>query len=103
MKAAAVAASGSLPMMTAAFLLQAPSYGLHASAIVPYIDEHISHEDSAKAQSLAFSMTTFASVLAGIISGRLLDITSVTITLWIAAAVCLAGTVTAIAGLDKKI
>ena len=100
-KAAAVAAASSLTLLGAAMLLQAPSFALYTPAIVPYTEKTVRHEDSAKAQSLAFSMTTLGSVLAGTISGTLLDHTSVTVTLWIAAAVCLAGTVTAIMGLEK--
>ncbi len=101
-KAAAIALAGSIPMLFAAFLLQAPSYGLYTAAIVPYIEKTISHEDSAKAQSLAFTMTTFASVLSGTVGGRLYDTMSVTSTLWIAAAVCAVGAIISISGIQNS-
>lgn len=98
-KAVAIAAAPGMLLMTGAFVLQAPSFALYTAAIVPYVEKTIPHEDSAKAQSLAFTMTTFSSVLSGTVSGRLYDNTSVTMTLWIAAAVCLAGTIVSIAGI----
>lgn len=97
-KAAAIAAAPNIPLLTASFLLQAPSYGIYTAAIVPYVEKMIRHEDSAKAQSLAFSMTTMGAVLAGLISGALFDHMSVTSTLWISAAACAAGSVIAILG-----
>lgn len=101
-KAAAIALAGSIPMLMAAFVLQAPSYGLYTAAIVPYIEKTIAHEDSAKAQSLAFTMTTFSSVLAGTVGGMLYDNVSVTSTLWIAAAVCAVGTVISVLGVQSN-
>ncbi|MBQ6315851.1 MAG: MFS transporter [Mogibacterium sp.] len=101
LKAAAIAAAGSMPAMAAAFVLQAPSFAIYTAAIVPYIENTIPHEDSAKAQSLAFTMTTFSSVLAGTVSGMLYDNISVTATLWIAAIVCAAGTIISISGTER--
>lgn len=100
-KAAAIAAAPDMLMMTGAFLLQAPSFALYTAAIVPYIEKTIPHRDSAKAQSLAFSMTTFSSVLSGTVSGMLYDNTSVTTTLWIAVMVCAAGTVASVLGVEN--
>ena len=82
-------------------MLQAPSFALYTAAIVPYIDKTIPHKDSAKAHSLAFSMTTFSSVLCGTLSGMLYDNASVSVTLWIAAGICFAGSILAVAGVKK--
>ncbi|MBQ9648400.1 MAG: hypothetical protein IJV43_08585, partial [Oscillospiraceae bacterium] len=66
--------------------------------IVPYVAASVAREDSAKAQSLAFTMTTVGSVLASVLGGRLFDTGSVTATLWIACAVCAAGSAIALLG-----
>ena len=97
-KAAAVALAGSVAGIAGALLLQAPSFGLYTGAIVPYVDEVISHEDSAKAQSLAFSVTMLGSVFASTISGHLFDVMPVTSVMWISAAVCAVGSVLAVLG-----
>ncbi len=100
-KAAAVAAAGSVAGIAAALLLQAPSFGLYTGAIVLYVDMMIAHEDSAKAQSLAFSVTMLGSVLASTISGRLFDMIPVSSVMWIACAVSAAGSLLAYAGVQK--
>ena len=102
LKAAAIAAAPSVPLLGAAFLLQAPSFALYAAAIVPYVGGVVSFEDSAKAQSLAFTMTTLGSVLANILGGRLFDCVSVSATLWTACGVCAVGTLISLLGLEKK-
>ena len=79
--------------LTAAFILQAPSYALYMAAIVPFVKETIDFQDSAKAQSLAFTTTTLGGMLASLIGGQLYDCLSVTLTLWIAFAVGAAGAV----------
>ena len=79
--------------LTAAFILQAPSYALFMAAIVAYVKETIDYQDSAKAQSLAFTTTTFGGMLASLVGGQLYDCLSVTATLWIAFAAGVAGTV----------
>ena len=84
--------AGSVWQLTAAFILQAPSYALYMAAVVAYVKENIGYEDSAKAQSLAFTTTTFGGMLASLIGGRLYDSLSVTSTLWIAFAAGAAGT-----------
>ena len=101
-KAVAFALVGSVPLLFAVMLLQAPSFALYTAAIVYYVNEELPHADSAKAQSLAFSMTMVGSVLASVISGRNYDLLGVRGTLLIAAAVSLFGSLTAIAGLKKK-
>ena len=102
LKAVAIALAPSVPLLGAAFLLQAPSFALYASAIVPYVGRAVSYEDSAKAQSLAFTMTTLGGVLANIVGGRLLDSVSVNATLWISCGICVVGTVIALCGVDNK-
>ena len=97
-KAAAVALAGSVAGIAGALLLQAPSFGLYTGAIVPYVDEVISHEDSAKAQSLAFSVTMLGSVFASTISGHLFDVMPVTSVMWISCAACAVGSVLAVLG-----
>ena len=102
MKAAAVAAAHTVPLLLVSAILQAPSFALYTSAIVPYVAEEIAYEDSAKAQSLAYTMTTCGAVLASLISGKLYDIWPVTPVLWFGCGVSIAGAAIAIAGLKKK-
>ena len=100
-KIVAVTLAPNVPARFAALLFQAPSFALYAAAIVDYVDEVVPFEDSAKAQSLAYSMTTLGTVLSSLICGRLLDVTTVTRTMLVACAVCGAGTLVAWAGLEK--
>ena len=60
-----------IPLFFAARVLQAPSYALYTVLIVGYADHMVARKDSAKAQSLAFSMTTIGSVLASLIGGSM--------------------------------
>ena len=87
--------------LTAAFILQAPSYALYMSAVVAYVKENIRFQDSAKAQSLAFTTTTLGGMLASLIGGQLYDSLSVTATLWIAFAVGVVGAVVLFLGTRK--
>ena len=91
LKALAFAAAPGIPTLFAANLLQAPSFALYTSAIVPYVSAVIDRENAAKAQSLAFSMTTLGAVGASLFGGWLYDHCSVPLTLLIGAAVCAAG------------
>ena len=100
-KAAAIAAASTIPQVTAALFFQAPSFAVYSSAIVDYADKMIPHKDSAKAQSLAFTMTIIGSILSSVIGGWLYDSLTVTQTLWIGCAVGAAGTVIATAGLQS--
>ena len=100
-KAAAVAAAGSVAGLAGALLFQAPSFGLYTGAIVPYVDKMIAHEDSAKAQSLAFSVTMLGSVLASTISGHMFDVMPVGRVMWISCAACAAGSVIAVLGVKN--
>ena len=102
LKMLAVTLAPSVPLLGAAFLLQAPSFALYAAAIVPYVARTIPYEDSAKAQSLAFTMTTLGAVLANAISGRLFDCLTVRATLWITCGVCALGTLIALLGVEER-
>lgn len=102
LKGIAIAASFNILTLFAAVLLQAPSFALYSAVIVPYVSKTISYENSAKAQSLAFSMTQIGSVLASLLGGILYDNTTVTATLWISCAVCALGTVVSIFGVTPK-
>lgn len=90
-RAAAIALAGSVLQLGLSLILQAPSFALYTAAIVPYVDQVIPREDSAKAQSLTFSMPMLGAVLAGMISGRLYDALTVSFTLWIACGICVLG------------
>ncbi len=71
LKTLAYALAPNIPLLFASRLLQAPSYALYTVLIVGYADEVVARKDSAKAQSLAFSMTTIGSVLASLIGGSM--------------------------------
>lgn len=101
LKAAGVAAASTIPQLTAVILLQIPSFALYTAAIVPYVTQTVPYEDSAKAQSLAYTMTLVGSVLASLLAGPMYDVLSVTATLWIACGVCVAGTVIALFGTER--
>ena len=102
-KILAYALAPSIPLFFAARVLQAPSYALYTVLIVGYADRQVARKDSAKAQSLAFSMTTIGSVLASLIGGPMFDSVGVRPTMLTAAAIAAVGAVIAIAGtFDKK-
>lgn len=102
LKILAYALAPTIPLFFAARLLQAPSYALYTVLVVSYTDTVVDRKDSAKAQSLVYSMTTIGSVLASLLGGRLFDILDVRKTMLIAAAICAAGTVIAIAGTRER-
>ena len=102
LKILAYAAAPSIPLFFAARILQAPSYALYTVLIVSYAEERVPAKDSAKAQSLAYSMTTVGSVLASLLGGRLFDLHGVHTTMWAAVAVAAAGTAVAIAGVRSR-
>ena len=103
LKALAYALAPSIPLFFASRILQAPSYALYTVLIVGYADRQVARKDSAKAQSLAFSMTTIGSVLASLIGGRMFDTVGVQSTMLTAAAIAAVGAVIAISGtFDKK-
>ena len=98
LKILAYALVPSIPLFFASRLLQAPSYALYTVLIVRYADSVVDRKDSAKAQSLAFSMTTIGSVLASLIGGAMFDTVGVRPTMLTAVAVSAVGTVVALAG-----
>ena len=102
LKGAALPLASSAPAIFAVFLLQAPSFALYTAVIVDFVAETVPFEDSAKAQSLAYSMTTVGAVLASLIAGRLYDTLTVPQTLWIACAVTAAGVALALLGAKES-
>ena len=98
LKILAYALAPSIPLFFAARVLQAPSYALYTVLIVSYADHQVARKDSAKAQSLAFSMTTIGSVLASLIGGRMFDTVGVKTTMLTAVAICAVGAVISLAG-----
>ncbi|MBP3539781.1 MAG: MFS transporter, partial [Oscillospiraceae bacterium] len=66
-KAVIICISQSIPMLYLAFTTQIFSTGLYAPVIVDYINENISYEDSAKAQSLAMVTATIGTIIASTI------------------------------------
>ncbi|MBR2661963.1 MAG: MFS transporter [Clostridia bacterium] len=101
-KILAYALAPTISLFFAARVLQAPSYALYTVLIVGYADRQVARKDSAKAQSLAFSMTTIGSVLASLIGGRMFDTVGVRPTMLAAAAIAAVGAVIALAGTMKK-
>lgn len=101
-KALAYALAPSIPLFFAARVLQAPSYALYTVLIVGYADRIVARKDSAKAQSLAFSMTTIGSVLASLIGGPMFDSVGVRGTMLTAVAIAAAGAAIALAGTIRK-
>ena len=102
LKAALLPLASSVAGIFGVFLLQAPSFALYTAVIVDYVAETVPFEDSAKAQSLAYSMTTVGAVLASLIAGRLYDLLTVPQTLTVAAAVTAAGVLLALLGTRER-
>ena len=96
LKTLAYALAPNIPLLFASRILQAPSYALYTVLIVGYADETVARKDSAKAQSLAFSMTTVGSVLASLIGGSMFKTAGVRPTMLTATAFALAGAVIAL-------
>ena len=101
-KSLAYALAPTIPLFFAARVFQAPSYALYTVLIVGYADSQVARKDSAKAQSLAFSMTTIGSVLASLIGGRMFDTVGVKPTMLTAVAIAAVGAVIALAGTREK-
>ncbi|MBR3429939.1 MAG: MFS transporter [Clostridia bacterium] len=102
LKTLAYALAPNIPLLFASRLLQAPSYALYTVLIVGYANEVVAHKDSAKAQSLAFSMTTIGSVLASLIGGSMFKTTGVQPTMLAATAFAAVGAVIAIGATYMK-
>ncbi len=101
-KILAYALAPTIPLFFAARVLQAPSYALYTVLIVGYADRQVPRKDSAKAQSLAFSMTTIGSVLASLIGGPMFDTVGVKTTMLTAAGIAAVGAVIALAGTKNR-
>ncbi|MBQ1282530.1 MAG: MFS transporter [Bifidobacteriaceae bacterium] len=101
LKCLAVALAPNIPLLFAAFILQAPSFALYTPLIVEYVKETLPHRDSGKAQSMAYGMLSLGQVIAGFVAGNLYDNMSVSQTLLIGAAVALFGTALSLLGLKK--
>jgi len=102
LKVLAYALAPTIPLFFAARILQAPSYALYTVLVVSYTDTVVDRKDSAKAQSLVYSMTTVGSVLASLLGGRLFDTIDVRGTMLAATAISAVGTVIAIAGTRER-
>ena len=98
LKALVFPLASSVPALFGALVLQAPSFALYTAVIVDYVAETLPFADSAKAQSLIYSMTTVGAVLASLIAGRLYDLLTVPQTLWVGAAATAAGVILAMLG-----
>ena len=97
LKLLAYALAPNVPLLFAARTLQAPSYALYTVLIVSYAGQVVDRKDSAKAQSLAFSMTNIGSVLSSLIGGKMFDTVGVRPTMLTATAICAVGAAIAIA------
>ena len=102
LKTLAYALAPNIPLLFASRILQAPSYALYTVLIVGYADEVVARKDSAKAQSLAFSMTTIGSVLASLIGGSMFKTAGVRPTMLTATAFAAVGAVIAIGATFQK-
>ena len=101
-KMLAYALAPSIPVFFAARIFQAPSYALYTVLIVEYADSVVPARDSAKAQSLAFSMTTIGSVLASLVGGRMFDAVGVKPTMLTAVGIAAVGCAVALMGTFGK-
>ena len=72
-KSLCIALAGNIPALYAANAIQAVSYAIMIPAGVRYAERYTPHKDSAKAQSIAFGMSTLGSVFSGSIGGVLYD------------------------------
>ena len=72
-KSLCIALAGNIPVLYAANAIQAVSYAIMIPAGVCYAERYTPHKDSAKAQSIAFGMSTLGSVFSGSIGGVLYD------------------------------
>ena len=96
-KALAFALAPSVPALYAASILQTVSFALITPASVRYVSLYISASDAAKGQSVAFGVTTLASIFATSIGGVLFDAMSARAVLLISAVVASVGAVATIA------
>ena len=102
LKALAIALAGSMAGLYAAHMLQIFSFALFTPTMVRYVNLHISGADSAKGQSLAYSMSTLGSVFASFLGGMLFDRISVTAVLFTGAAVSALGVLICQFSIEKE-
>lgn len=100
-KALALAMATDIAALFAVQLLQAFSYALYAAAIVEYVVAVIPAKNQAKGQSLIYTTELISGIMAGLIAGRLLDVTTVKTTLIIGFIVTAVGTVISLTGVKK--
>ena len=91
LKTIAFIAARSVWNLTAAFILQTPSYGLFMAAIVPYVEDTIDFADTRQGSESRVHDDGGRRMLANLISGQLCDFFSVSVTLCIALAVGMVG------------
>lgn len=96
------ALASSMPMLYVFSLSQMFSFALYTPAIVDYVGIAVPPQDSAKAQTLAYSTSTLGAVFASCFGGMLFDAVSVRSTLFIAAGVCVIGTALSVSALRIK-
>ena len=101
-KTLAYALAPNIPLFFAARTLQAPSYALYTVLIVSYADSVVARKDSAKAQSLAFAVTTVGSVLSSLLGGQLFDTMGVRNTMLTASGICAVGAAIAVYGTLRR-
>lgn len=80
-----------LPMIYIAMCTQIFGFALYAGISVYYVDHTLSKENLAFGQSLMTMTVTVGTVLGGLIGGKLLDMTSVPIMLFVAVLIALVG------------
>lgn len=93
----------SVPALYAVMSLQILSFAIYTPVIVDYVTDSIPLQDSAKGQSLAYSMVTLSSIFSSVFGGRLYDSVGVTSTLSITGIVALCGSILCIAAILLKV
>lgn len=91
LKALSLTLAPSMPWIYAASVLQSASFALYTPAIVDYVNEVVSYENSAKGQTMVASMVVLGSVFSSLFGGILLDRITVKQTLLITMFISAAG------------
>lgn len=92
-KAFAFALAPSMGWLFGASCLQLISFALYTPAMVDYVNENVSYENSAKGQTMANSMIALGSVFSSFFGGMLYDNISVKGTLFVGAGVSSVGAI----------
>lgn len=101
-KNVSVAFAGSVPALFGIFSLQMLSFAVYTPVIVDFVSDSIPLQDSAKGQSLAYSMVTLSSIFSSVFGGRLYDSVGVASTLRIGGLVGVCGSALCIAAILIK-